>query len=119
MSMIYHYLEDQACLPKAKIPSKQVYENLRKKIESIKISCGEVSGFWTIQMIVIADRHNHLGTIDSKFTFQICDTSLEGIPGKYYNVIKKAVDCKSLFTNPDIDAEGEFPNPPTKIPKYL
>ncbi len=34
-------------------------------------------------------------------------------------VIQKEVNCKALFSNPDIDRASEFQYPPTKIPKYL
>jgi len=50
---------------------------------------------------------------------QICDTNVEGTEGKYYKFFEKQVNCDALFSNPDIDAEGEFVHPPAKIPKYL
>jgi hypothetical protein len=39
--------------------------------------------------------------------------------GKYYEQITKNIDCESLFTNPDMDALSEYPEPPKKIPNYL
>ena len=76
--------------PKPKLSNKEIYENLKKRIKSVKESCG-----------------------------QVCDTTIQGEPGKYYQALKKEVNCEALFTNPDLDAEGEFQFPPKKIPKYL
>jgi len=75
---------------KPKLTSKEIYANLKKRLKSIKESCGEV-----------------------------CETDKEGVDGKYYKFIEKKIDCEALFTNPDIDAAGEFESPPKKIPKYL
>ena len=75
---------------KPKVSSKEVYANLKKSIESVRKSCG-----------------------------QVCDTSVTGTPGKYYDVIEKTVDCDALFSNPDIDAPGEFCDAPKKPPKWL
>lgn len=73
-----------------KLPLKIVYENLKKNIDSVKKSCGE-----------------------------ICDQSIEGKPGKYFDFIEKKVDCEALFSNPDIDDPTQFYEPPKKIPKWL
>ena len=67
-----------------------MYANLKRRIESIRMSCG-----------------------------QVCQTNMKGEPGKYYQAIRKEVDCKALFTNTDLDAASEFQFPPKKIPKYL
>jgi hypothetical protein len=73
-----------------KIPMKQIYANLKTTISSVRKSCG-----------------------------QVCDQSVQGIPGKYYDFIEKKVDCKELFSNPDIDDPSQFPDPPGRIPKWL
>jgi hypothetical protein len=75
---------------KPKLTSKEIYSNLKRRLKSIKESCG-----------------------------QVCNTNIEDTEGKYYKFIEKKIDCDALFSNPDIDAEGEFPSPPRKIPKYL
>jgi len=75
---------------KPKLSSKEIYKNLKNKIQSVKESCG-----------------------------QVCDTTIHGEQGKYFEVLKKDINCEALFTNPDIDAEAEFEFPPKKIPKYL
>ena len=72
------------------LDNKQIYQNLRTKVASIKESCG-----------------------------QICDQTIEGISGKYFEFIKKNVDCPAIFNNPDIDKISEFKDPPMKIPKWL
>ena len=82
--------EEEPVDMKPKLSSKKIYANLKKRMESIKKSCG-----------------------------QVCQTDMKGEPGKYYQAIRKDVDCKSLFTNTDIDEASEFQFPPTKIPKYL
>ena len=75
---------------KPKFTNKEIYSRLKDRLKSIKESCGE-----------------------------ICDTNVEGIEGKYYKFFDKRVNCDALFSNTDIDAEGEFQQPPAKIPKYL
>ena len=70
--------------------SREIYSNLKRRLKSVKESCG-----------------------------QVCDTNIEGENGKYYKSIKKKIDCDALFSNSDIDAESEFYQPPRKIPKYL
>ena len=83
--VIWLYLEFVICLD-----NKQVYQNLRSKVASIKESCG-----------------------------QICDQTIKGTSGKYLEFIKKNVDCQAIFNNPDIDIVSEFKDPPKKIPKWL
>ncbi len=73
-----------------KIPLKTVYENLKKTVASVKKSCGE-----------------------------ICDQTISGKPGKYFDEIHKKVDCDALFSNPDIDDPSQFHDPPSRIPKWL
>ena len=73
-----------------KIPLKTVYENLKKTVASVRKSCGE-----------------------------ICDQSITGKPGKYFDEIQKKVDCDALFSNPDIDDPSQFHDPPKRIPKWL
>ncbi len=70
--------------------SKTVYANLKKSIESIRKSCGE-----------------------------ICDQTLAGEKGEYFDYIKKNVDCKELFANPEIDTPGAFHDAPRRPPKWL
>ena len=79
---------DEDSVPK--IPSKTVYENLKKTVASVRKSCGE-----------------------------ICDTTISGKPGKYFDEIHKKVDCDALFSNPDIDDPSQFHDPPSRIPKWL
>ena len=69
---------------------RQVYANLKKTIESVKKSCGE-----------------------------ICDQNIKGKPGKYFDQIKKNVDCEALFSNPDIDDPSQLQKPPYQIPYWL
>jgi hypothetical protein len=83
------YIEDVED-QRPRIPIKQIYANLKTTISSVKKSCG-----------------------------QVCDQSVPGIPGKYYDFIEKKVDCKSIFSNPDIDDPAQFLDPPTRIPKWL
>ena len=75
---------------KTKLSNKEIYENLKKSLQSIKKSCGE-----------------------------ICDQSIKGEPNDYFQQIKKKVDCTALFNNPDIDNVSQFENPPMRIPKWL
>ena len=67
-----------------------VYDNLKKTIASVKKSCGE-----------------------------ICDQSIKGEPGKYFDSIKKKINCDDLFNNPDIDDPSQFKKPPKNIPNWL
>ena len=73
-----------------KLTDNVVYDNLKKTIASVKKSCGE-----------------------------ICDQSIKGEPGKYFDSIKKKVNCDDLFNNPDIDDPSQFKKPPMKIPDWL
>ena len=66
------------------------YDQLRKSIASIQNSCGE-----------------------------ICDHSISGQPGKYFDFIQKKVNCNDLFSNPFIDDPLQFESPPMKLPKWL
>ena len=78
------------CSEKNKLTNKEIYANLKKSLESIKNSCGE-----------------------------ICDQTIKGKPGAFFDHIKKNVDCEALFRNPDIDISSDFPHPPQRIPKWL
>ena len=78
------------CLERNKLTNKEIYANLKKSLESIKNSCGE-----------------------------ICDQTIKGKPGAFFDHIKKNVDCEALFRNPDIDISSDFPHPPQRIPKWL
>ncbi len=70
--------------------SKTVYTNLKTSIESIRKSCGE-----------------------------ICNQTLTGKSGEYFDYIKKDVNCKELFANPEIDTPGAFHDAPRRPPKWL
>ena len=65
-------------------------EQLKETLAGIKWSCGE-----------------------------LCDTSMVGKPGEFFDFIEKQIDCDALFGNDDIDKPGTFLSPPSKIPKYL
>ena len=69
------------CSEKNKLTNKEIYADLKKSLASIKNSCGE-----------------------------ICDQTIEGKPGAFFDHIKKNVNCEALFTNPDIDASSDFPH---------
>lgn len=73
-----------------KMSNKEAYEALKKTVASVKKSCGEV-----------------------------CDTSIAGKQGKYYDEITKNVDCPALFSNSDLDEPSKFVEPPVRIPKWL
>ena len=73
-----------------KLNNKEAYENLKRTVKSVKESCGE-----------------------------ICDTKIDGKPGKYFDVIKKNFQCDPLFSNSDIDVPLEFKYPPERVPKWL
>ena len=75
---------------KSKLSNKEIYENLKTSLKSIKESCGE-----------------------------ICDQSITGKPNVYFQEIKKNVDCLALFKNSDIDNVSQFESPPMRIPKWL
>ena len=77
-------------LEKCILCSKEKYANLKKTVESIKKSCGEV-----------------------------CDQTMTGKKGEFFDEIHKKIECKSLFNNPDFDKLSEFETPPKKIPKWL
>jgi len=70
--------------------NKEAYDDLKRRLSSIKKSCGEV-----------------------------CDQTIEGKPGKYFDEITKDIDCPALFSNPDMDIPSQFKDPPIKIPKWL
>lgn len=46
---------------------------------------------------------------------QVCDTTIEGTPGKYYEEIKKDFECDDLLTNPIL----EWSEPDLKEPRRL
>ena len=73
-----------------KLSNKEAYENLKKTVQSVKKSCGDV-----------------------------CNLAKTGKPGKYFDEIEKDINCPALFSNPDIDLYSEFQSPPKRIPKWL
>ena len=73
-----------------KLTNKEIYENLKKSLKAIKESCGE-----------------------------ICDQTITGKPGEYFDHIKKNVDCQAIFSDSDVDRVSEFEFPPHRIPKWL
>ncbi len=52
---------------------------------------------------------------------EVCDQNKEGKRGKYFDTIRKHVDCKALFLNPDLDEPADFKHPPKfeDLPKWL
>ena len=77
-------------LEKNKLTNKEIYANLKRSLKSIKKSCGD-----------------------------ICDQTVNGEPGPYFDHIKKNVNCEALFRNPEIDILSDFQHPPKRIPKWL
>ena len=73
-----------------KFSSKEAYTDLKKSIASVKESCGEV-----------------------------CDQTITGKPGKYFEKITKNIQCPALFSMDAIDLPSKFESPPMKIPKWL
>ena len=73
-----------------KLTNKEIYENLKKSLKAIKESCGE-----------------------------ICDQTITGEPGEYFDHIKKNVNCQAIFSDPNVDRVSEFEFPPHRIPKWL
>ena len=73
-----------------KLGNKEAYANLKISIKSVRESCGKV-----------------------------CDTEISGKSGKYFDVLKKDIQCDPLFTNPDIDVTSEFKSPLQRVPKWL
>lgn len=73
-----------------KLSNKEAYNALKTTIASVKKSCGE-----------------------------ICDTTIVGKPGKYFDEVTKNVDCPALFSNSDLDRPSVFEEPPMRIPKWL
>ncbi len=96
-------------------PSEDEDEKLKESIESIRKSCGE-----------------------------LCDLSITGKPGKFYDSLQKKVwhvvklptysyiclfvkrflsthqvNCPALFSNPYIDSPGHFAHPPRLPPAWL
>ena len=70
--------------------AKEKYANLKRTIESIKKSCGDV-----------------------------CNQFLRGKKGEFFEEIHKNVECHALFNNSDFDKLSEFESPLMKIPKWL
>ena len=66
--MISEQDEPEPVEEKPRLTNKEIYANLKKRLSSIKQSCGEV-----------------------------CETNIGGIDGKYYKAIKKEVNCEDLF----------------------
>lgn len=58
---------------------QETHSEIKASIESIRRSCGDV-----------------------------CNTTMTGTPGKHHPFIAKKIDCQELFSNPDIDAPGNF-----------
>lgn len=50
---------------------------------------------------------------------EVCNTSIAGSPGKYFNEVKKKVDCIGLFGNLQSDAPATTWPPPKVIPDAL
>lgn len=50
---------------------------------------------------------------------EICETSKDGTPSKFFNFIEKKVDCHALMSNEAIDAAMVEDEPPQSIPTEL
>ena len=68
---------------------KKIYKNLKKTLRLTKESCGEV-----------------------------CNQSLTGEPGHYFDKIRKNINCSGLFENSNF-FDTKFEYPPQRIPKWL
>ena len=74
----------------SKLPNKEAYAELKKTIASVRKSCGEV-----------------------------CDQTITGKPGKYFDEITKNIDCPGLFSEVGMDLSSQFESAPARIPKWL
>ena len=74
--LVLFFLQVHCSDKKNKLTNKEIYTNLKKSLESIKKSCGD-----------------------------ICDQTIKGEPGPYFDHIKKSVNCEALFSNPEIGKE--------------
>ena len=74
----------------SKLSNKEAYVELKKTIASVKASCGDV-----------------------------CDQTILGKHGKYFDEITKNIECLGLFSNINIDLPSQFKEAPSKIPKWL
>jgi hypothetical protein len=74
----------------SKISNKEAYAELKKTIASVRKSCGEV-----------------------------CDQTITGKPGKYFDEITKNIDCPGLFSEVGMDLPSQFESAPARIPKWL
>ena len=88
--LVLFFLHVHCSDKKNELTNKEIYANLKKSLESIKKSCGD-----------------------------ICDQTIKGQPGPFFDHIKKSVNCEALFSNPEIDILSDFPHPPKRIPKWL
>lgn len=50
---------------------------------------------------------------------EICDTTIMGTPGKFFNTVRKSVDCNALYANEENDAPGKMWPPPRTIPESM
>jgi hypothetical protein len=50
---------------------------------------------------------------------EICDTKIMGKPGKFFNEVRKKVDCMGLYSNVENDAPAKVWPPPRQIPKSM
>ena len=51
---------------------------------------------------------------------EVCDTTKEGKPSKYFNYVEKNFDCETLFASPDLFHRGSCSDaPPRTPPKQL
>ena len=74
----------------SKLSNKEAYAELKKTITSVRKSCGEV-----------------------------CDQTITGKPGKYFDEITKNIDCPGLFSEVGMDLPSQFESAPARIPKWL
>ena len=83
-------IESSSEKTKSKLSNKEAYAELKKTIASVRKSCGEV-----------------------------CDQTITGKPGKYFDEITKNIDCPGLFSEVGMDLPTQFESAPARIPKWL
>lgn len=50
---------------------------------------------------------------------EICDTTITGTMGKFFNTVHKRVDCMALYANEENDAAARMWPPPREIPESM
>lgn len=91
-------------------------------IEIINMTC-----LWILFLFCFANATNQDAYAKLKKTMeivkgfcgQVCDTTLKGQPGKYFDELKKDINCPVLFKTAELDYNSDFKEPPMRIPKWL